>query len=121
MYSDSSVSSDQQYSTTLVGATESIRQNEDSMTMPLIPSNPERERVGGGLAAWDVRIPTSAAVLTIRWADENQEEKKRRAGSGGNSSFAPDNARPAKHHECHIEGCGKSYRRNEHLKRHIQT
>ncbi|KAK4233474.1 hypothetical protein C8A03DRAFT_19460 [Achaetomium macrosporum] len=122
MYLDSSISSDQQFSTTHVGTTESIKQDEDSMTMPLIPSDTKRERVLVGGAQHGT--PGLQQVQRCSPSDGRtgiKREKRRRAARGDDSSFALDNASSAKPYKCHVEGCGKSYRRNEHVKRHIQT
>ncbi|KAK3290570.1 uncharacterized protein B0H64DRAFT_51862 [Chaetomium fimeti] len=119
LYSDSSVSSDQQVSTTLVGTTEPIKQNDDSITMPLTPSPCSMEGVLVGRARHGAPGPQQLQRCSGRAGIER--EKKRRVVGGVDSTFTLDNVRPAKPYKCPVEGCVKSYRRNEHVKRHIKS
>lgn len=121
LYSDSSISSGQQVSTTLVGTTELIKQNEDSITMPLTPSPYSMEGVLVGRTRHGAPGPQQLQRCSPSGGRAGiKREKKRRVVGGIDSTFALDNVRPAKPYKCPVEGCVKSYRRNEHVKRHIK-
>ncbi|KAK4247269.1 hypothetical protein C7999DRAFT_14684 [Corynascus novoguineensis] len=122
VFSDNAIDPNQQLPTALVETNQSIGQNEGSLTIPLIPSNTEKERfLVGDPRQGTPGLQQVQRCSQINWRARIKREGKRRSVRACDSNVALDSVRPTKPYKCHVEGCIKSYRRNEHVKRHIQT
>ncbi|KAK4156386.1 hypothetical protein C8A00DRAFT_30780 [Chaetomidium leptoderma] len=136
MYPDSPISFEQQQSPTrFVGTVRSNKQDsiehdwikqelEDDMMPPSTPSDMARKRVLMG----QVRHRTTALQQQVQQCQSFSAprrikvEKRARAVATESRSIAVDKVEPASTFRCPVEGCKvKPYRRNEHMKRHIQT
>ncbi|KAL2142884.1 hypothetical protein VTI28DRAFT_652 [Corynascus sepedonium] len=122
VFSECTIDPNQQLSTAPVETNQSIGQNEGNLTIPLFPSHTEKERfLVGGSRQGTPKLQQVQRCSQINWRARIKRERKRRSVRAYDSNVALDSVRPTKPFRCYVEGCSKSYRRNEHVKRHIQT
>lgn len=118
---DSPITFDPPSSLTLVPAVGSLDEaDQDTKTVPATPASTKSTLTG------ELRNTTSELQEQSRKSPSSsrQVRVKREARLEvvlGETSFVPDILEPETSFICPVEGCPKLYRRNEHVKRHVQT